>query len=299
MELKWLEDFLSLSKSGNFRISSEQRIVSQPAFSRRIRALENWVGGELIDRTSHPVHLTEAGRLFKPQAQELVQLIYQTRTDINNQNKDNAVKICFSTHSTLAQFFIPSWLKELKPFIDTEHFNVRTDFGSIEDYLSALTDGSVDFFICYEDPCNSILKDQQDAFASIHLGNETLVAVVTPDINGKPSWWLPAKHTNAIPYLHTDATLSVWPIKQHQKIRYPDLTFAPVYQSSIATSLKAMVIEGYGVAWIPHSIVADDLASGRLMRAAEEDDDIPINIKIFRDAACVEPRIEKFWQALL
>ncbi len=45
MELKWLEDFLSLADSGSFSRSAEQRHVSQPAFSRRIRALEAWPGG--------------------------------------------------------------------------------------------------------------------------------------------------------------------------------------------------------------------------------------------------------------
>ena len=69
MELKWLEDFISLSTTGNFRISSEQRFVSQPAFSRRIKSLETWVGAELIDRSIQPVTLTEPGREFNPSAQ--------------------------------------------------------------------------------------------------------------------------------------------------------------------------------------------------------------------------------------
>jgi DNA-binding transcriptional LysR family regulator len=28
--------------------------VTQPAFSRRIQSLENWLGTDLIDRTSYP-----------------------------------------------------------------------------------------------------------------------------------------------------------------------------------------------------------------------------------------------------
>jgi len=68
MDLKWLEDFLCLSNTGNFRVSSEQRCVSQPAFSRRIKALETWVGADLFDRSCHPVVLTDAGKVFKPVA---------------------------------------------------------------------------------------------------------------------------------------------------------------------------------------------------------------------------------------
>jgi DNA-binding transcriptional LysR family regulator len=60
-----------------------------------------------------------------------------------------------------------------------------------------------------------------------------------------------------------------------------------------------MVIEGYGVAWIPRSIVADDLEKGRLVRAAEESDEIPLDIKIYRYEPNSEPGTEKFWQVLL
>ena len=40
MELKWLEDFVSLANTSSFSKSAKQRNVTQPAFSRRIRALE-------------------------------------------------------------------------------------------------------------------------------------------------------------------------------------------------------------------------------------------------------------------
>ena len=62
MELKWLEDFLSLARTGSFSRSAEERHVTQPAFSRRIKSLEIWVGVPLVDRSSYPTHLTPAGQ---------------------------------------------------------------------------------------------------------------------------------------------------------------------------------------------------------------------------------------------
>jgi DNA-binding transcriptional LysR family regulator len=50
MNLIWLEDFLALAATGNFSRAAEDRHSSQPAFSRRIRALEEWVGVDLFDR---------------------------------------------------------------------------------------------------------------------------------------------------------------------------------------------------------------------------------------------------------
>ena len=47
--------------TGNFSQAAELSNISQPAFSRRIKTLEAWVGVTLIDRSRQPVKLTEAG----------------------------------------------------------------------------------------------------------------------------------------------------------------------------------------------------------------------------------------------
>ncbi len=298
MELKWLEDFLSLCGTGNFRISSEQRFVSQPAFSRRIKSLEAWLGAKLIDRTSQPVQLTDAGELFKPVAQEIVRLAYLSRNNIKVLIREEDEKIRFSTLSTLAQFFMPAWLKNLQPDIESELFSVRTDFADVEDYLCALDEGDVDFFICYEDSSETILYDTAK-YTSLHLGVEVLVPVVSPDSNGNPRWWLPSNPEGVIPYLQTQFTPSLWPVRHHLEKRYGNLSFLVVYEATIATALRSMVIEGYGVAWIPLSIIVDDLEKGRVVLAGDENDGIKLDIKIYRNSNLIAPQAEKFWQVLL
>ena len=74
MELIWLEDYLALAETLNFSRAAEARHVTQPAFSRRIRALENWVGADLFARTTHGVALTPAGEHFHNQAEVLTGL---------------------------------------------------------------------------------------------------------------------------------------------------------------------------------------------------------------------------------
>lgn len=311
MELKWLEDFLSLCNSGNFRVSSEQRFVSQPAFSRRIKALETWMGAELIDRSSFPVQPTSAGREFRTVAQDIVNLAYQKRNDIRGQSNADKEKINFSTLNTLAQVFIPAWLKELEPYHEAETFSVRTDFRSVDGYLIALEEGHVDFFICYEDQTGSIMIDPEK-YPSLKLGVESIVPVVSPDSSGEPNWWLPSKPQRPIPHLSTKAHLSrtsrhhlekryglSQPVRHHIEKNYGDLTFVPVYEASTATSIKAMAVEGYGVAWLPKSIVLDELGNGGLVRAADEADDITVDIKIFRFADSIDDRVERFWQMLV
>lgn len=73
IETKWLYDFLTLEACRNFCQAAKDRNLSQPAFSRRIKALESAIGVVLFDRTTSPLQLTEEGRLFHSQTRSLVQ----------------------------------------------------------------------------------------------------------------------------------------------------------------------------------------------------------------------------------
>lgn len=297
MEIKWLHDFLMLNSEGNFRIAAQKRSVSQPAFSRRIKALEIWIGAPLIDRSIHPSQLTEAGKLFLPVAQKIVDLAKASKNEVQTHIREDRERIGFATISSLAQIFIPGWLKTLRPFMDACQFEVKTDFDTIKDYFGVLEDNSLDFFICYEDPKYRFFEDEQ-LFTSLKLGVESLVPVVSPSPDGSPRWWLPETHGAPIPCLHTLSDKSPSPIRHHMENKYNNISFKSVYDSSSGPTLKAMAIEGFGLAWVPQSHIVDDLAAGRLVRAAEPADDILVDIRIYRCLRYDEPRVEKFWDVL-
>jgi DNA-binding transcriptional LysR family regulator len=298
MELKWLKDFLALSALGNFRMAAQQRSVSQPAFSRRIQAIEAWIGTTLIDRSGQPSQLTEAGRVFLPVAQRIVDLAEAGKEDVQTLVREDKEKIRFSTLTTLAHVFMPSWLKSLQPYIVADQFIVRTEYDTVADYFAAVQDNSVDFFICYEDPRNRLFNNDS-VFASLKLGEATLVPVISPDDKGAPRWWLPDSPTGPIPCLHTLVENSPSPVRYHMASKYSHLTFKSVYESSSAPTLKAMAIEGFGLAWIPSAYVAADLALGRLVRAADPVDDLFVEINIYRSTKHDKLRVERFWQVLV
>ncbi len=298
MEIKWLRDFLVLCAEGNFRIAAEHRNVSQPAFSRRIQALEGWVGTQLIDRTCKPSQLTKAGELFYPVAVEIVKLADTGKTEIQAHVLKETEKMRFSTLSTLSQVFIPAWLKSLQPHIDATQFVVKTHYATIKDYFTALDENHVDLFISYLNPKVGLLGDTS-LFASLRLGEETFVPVISPNKNGTPRLWLPDRPKAPIPCLHTHTYQSPWPIKNHMEQKYSDLTFETVYDSSSGSTLKEMAIQGFGLAWLPRSLVADSLENGQLVRADEPIRDILVDIRIYRSLKTNEPRVDKFWQALI
>jgi DNA-binding transcriptional LysR family regulator len=70
-----LRTFISLSEEGSFTTSGKRLRKSQSAISLQIAGLERQFGLRLIDRTTRPIKLTEAGRVF---LQFSIQIVNQT-----------------------------------------------------------------------------------------------------------------------------------------------------------------------------------------------------------------------------
>ena len=65
MELRHLRYFVAVADAGSLTVAAEQKLhTSQPSLSRQIRALEQEVGVQLINRSAHGVELTSAGKAF-------------------------------------------------------------------------------------------------------------------------------------------------------------------------------------------------------------------------------------------
>src|SRR5208283_4566638 len=70
----------------------------------------------------------------------------------------------------------------------------------------------------------------------------------------------------------------------------------PTFTSHLAKLLVTMALDGRGMAWLPDSLISEDLAAGRLVRAGDKEWDIPIEIHLFRPRSRLSPVAEKFWK---
>src|SRR5216110_1533696 len=110
MNMIWLDDFLTLAASGSFSRAAQERHMTQPAFSRRIRALEEWLGVVLVDRTTHPATLTEPGEWLRSLAQDLLARVARMPDEaLAVADASSATLRIASTHA-LSLTFMPGWL---------------------------------------------------------------------------------------------------------------------------------------------------------------------------------------------
>lgn len=72
MDLRQIEYFLVVARQQNFTRAARAMGVAQPALSQQMKRLEEELGVLLLDRTTRPLTLTEAGRAFEVRAERIL-----------------------------------------------------------------------------------------------------------------------------------------------------------------------------------------------------------------------------------
>jgi DNA-binding transcriptional LysR family regulator len=293
MEIKWLEDFLSLVETHSFSRSAELRHVTQPAFSRRIRALEAWLGADLIDRTSYPTRLTPAGESFHSHAVALLAASNAARAEARGETPLAKDTLRFALPHTLALTFFPKWLASIESGFGA--VASRLIATNVHDAVMTLVEGGCDLLICYHHPRQPVQLDPA-RYEMLQLGLETL-RPYSAIAKGAVRYLLPGRAAQPLPYLAytPNAYLS----------RMADLALegAPkraylrkLYETDMAEGLKVMALEGHGVAFLPQSAVTRELKQKQLAAAGGAEWAVEMEVRIYRERQGSTPFVERLWR---
>lgn len=292
MDLAWLEDFLKLAEDGNFSRAAEARNLSQPAFSRRIRGLEEWVGATLIDRDTHRIALTPAGTAFRGVAEETLRRLALGRDEAREIGASQAAIIRFAATHALSVTFFPAWLRSFADMQDHGTISLVADTMAACERL--MRDGQVDLLLCHVHPAAATSLDP-GAFRAVTLGWDRLVPVSSPE-GDAPRFRLPGQPAAPLPYLAFDAQSGMGRILDASGVMTAgQAMLRPVFRSHLAGALLHMARGGMGLAWAPLSLCQEDLAAGRLVRAGDESWEVPLEIRLFRPKARRSHTLEDFW----
>jgi DNA-binding transcriptional LysR family regulator len=296
MNIDWLEDFLSLAATASFSRSAEARHVTQPALSRRIRQLEDWIGATLVDRATFPVRLTPAGEAFATAARDALRILHDIRDQLRGEQGARTNTLTFASVHTLSLTFFPRWIRHLETDLPGLRASLTIDHSSMALRVAALSDGACDFLLTYAHRSAPFILDTT-RFADCQLGSERIIPVSAPGPSGQALHSLDAGDDKPAQYLSYGAGSFMFHVVQDLiDVRRPRL--AVKYENSTAEGLKAMALEGWGLAWTPESIVSDDLARGRLVRAGAAAWDREVDIRIYRSTNNRRRIVERAWASI-
>lgn len=289
LELKWLEDFLSVVEKGHFARAADARNITQSAFSRRIKSLELWAGTELLDRSQHPVSLTKAGRDFLPHAQEIVRRSYEARAEAIDYSRIAETGVTIACLHTLALFRVPSMIAELREKVGGFETTIVADTRTVEEYIESLYSGTSDLFICYRNPGFQFDIDPTE-FPRIDIGTDRVLPYIRRQDYSEDL--LEAKgHT--IPYLEYAGTSFMSRVVEHNLKRMPfKKRLKTVYRGTLAESLCTAAISGLGLAWLPESVVVSNPRSD-VLRCVSVESPAHMQISVFSAANNRRPIVQK------
>ncbi|HDZ47035.1 MAG TPA: LysR family transcriptional regulator [Halomonas sp.] len=289
MELVWLEDFIALAEHGSFVRAAEARHITQPAFSRRIRSLEQWMGVSLFVRTPQGTTLTEAGRHILANVFEATSRLYRLRSEAQEVAGNMAKTLSFAATHSLSFTFFPRWIRQVDNGAPIEAIRLHSD--SMAGCEQLLVHGEVPFLLCHRHPdVPSMLASEH--FVSKQVGEDTLIALMSSASRQDIS-------ANQQPYLAYTEASGLGRIVSHRLYGKADvLALKPQFSSHLAAVLMSMALEGKGVAWLPKSLSEQEINEGRLIRVLEQYWDIPLQIHLVRPLASVSAAAEEFWAKL-
>ena len=299
LDMEWLEDFLALADTGNFSRAAEARAIAQPAFSRHIRSLEEWMGVDLVDRSAHPAELTAAGKRFHPLLKEVLSALEAARIKAHAAHDEAAASLRFAATHVLSLHFFPRWLAGLEERLRMGP--VQTVSDSMQGCEELMLQRRVQFVLCYGADGSAGRLDE-GGYPVARLGGDLLVPVTAADDAGRP--------------LHRVGDGAVLPVLAygegsalgrilHQRLR---AVFAPapgdrpmhpvsvVFTAVNGALLRTMALQGRGVAWLPETLVAEDLRAGRLADAGDGGHRVPVDIRLYRQRAEMAPVAESLWE---
>ncbi|EEW0786100.1 hypochlorite stress DNA-binding transcriptional regulator HypT [Escherichia albertii] len=288
IETKWLYDFLTLEACRHFSQAAKERNLSQPAFSRRIKALEAAIGVALFDRTTTPLQLTEEGRLFHSQTRSLLQQLECNLGELNGQNLLGVPNIKIAAAHSLSLSVLPKLVNSLTAY--GGEFVYHVEAIDVVQAVNTLREGKSDFIISFRD------EDlMQSPFCCLKLFESELYPVCAADAQGQPVFDITQPQ---VPLLNYTATSYMGRLVNRHLAEVGGITGRTIFISSMSELLKNMALNGYGIAWLPIWSIIDELQTKRLICLDSAKLTVPIQAYIYRMNTRLNRTAENLWRIL-
>ncbi|MEH6726805.1 MAG: LysR family transcriptional regulator [Hyphomicrobiales bacterium] len=298
MDIDWLKDFEALVEQRNFSRAAEDRNVSQPAFSRRIRALEEDVGVKLINRQTLPLSLTPAGEVFLPQARLMLRTYHETLERCQSIEAATENTVRFATSQSL---YLTHFKTHIAPLVEQGGLDIDLNSTSwaAGQFVSALQQRYCDVILIFWHPAMDFLAPLEIGKCDyLTLSKEDFLPVSKMGATG-PMHVLKRndkKPVSLLSYGTASALRSVQDFMLRQDIDGPNILV--VNQNALANSVKAMIMEGFGLGWLPRELCKEELSNGQLQIVGDETYVSQLEVRLYRAKENSNPTLNRLWDQM-
>ena len=278
MDLNCLESFLALLEHGSFTRAAKAQHLSQPAFSRRIRSLEHWIGAELVDRSTFPVVLTHAGTSFHAEATQTVSGLAAVRDHVRGRQHMPRQAVTVALSHTLATAYFASWWHEVEPIAKSVPCHLLPS--NTLDAYEALHHGGCDLLLAYVDPAHPLGIDT-DKVEWVPVAHDRLSPCSA--VSGTQAMYtLPPPVGHRVPFLSHGSGAFLGRVTDRALSCGTDLALQPAIQCDLTETLYRLVVAGRGVAWLPGLLTQPAVDERLIVRVGGGRWDVDLQVRLYR-----------------
>ena len=260
MRLEWLEDLVAILESGSFNEAAARRFVTQPAFSRRIRAIEDYVGAELFDRERKPVGLREPISVHQDDIKRIVAQTRDLLYELRRQSRESHNRIVIASQHAITATLAARVVYALSDRMD---ISVRLKSGNRDEIHALLMTKQADLLLNYQS-ASEAASDEDRFIERQLLGQERLIPVFPPQYL---TWLDERLGQGELPIVAypSDAFLG-WIFNEEllAQMQERDLVRRKV-ETALTLAALELAVNGVGVAWVPESLANNHLSNKLLV----------------------------------
>lgn len=265
MNVRFLETFIWVAQLRSFKAAAVKCNLTQAAISGRIAALEEEFNQPLFERKARSVHLTQAGRMLLPYAQQMVEasksMLHLMHDELPLRRRLRLGVIESITHS-----WFPELMQGLERELPDAQIEITTE--SARRLHQLMRNGEVDIALQADPIVEEGMYNRE--LGAMRMG---WICLASSDVPGRmslselTSWPIITFPRDSQPYmslLHIMEKNGVWPHNMH-------------FVSSIGASRK-LLEQGIGIATLPLACARPFIESGdyRLIQCDHALADMPL-----------------------
>jgi len=277
MRLAWLEDLVAVLRTGSLTRAAQFRHVTQPAFSRRIKSIEAYLGVALFDRSHKPAQLSTVVLAQQDKLEQLVKDFHDVLYEFRHQDRVLKNQIVIASQHAITTAITPTLVKQLATDIV---MHVRLLAANRDECLALLLTGQADLALVYRTAQGTWPLDA-GFIEQIEFGEDRLV----PVFNTQAATTLTAQcESGELPIITYPSDVFLGEVMQRYVL--PDLRarffLIEKTQSALTSAVLQLALDGVGVGWVPQSLAAKEIGYGNLTNLGDLFGDAALNMGAVR-----------------
>ncbi|WP_349370199.1 LysR family transcriptional regulator [Salinarimonas sp.] len=293
MRLEWLEDILAVAETGSFQAAAERRRLTQPAFSRRLRAIEESLGVALFDRSSKPARVLPHALEEVERMRDLAAGLRELSARLRERDRTRRNRLVIACQHAITTSTAPALIERLSGL----DLDIRLRSANRDECLAHLMTRHADVALFYDVEGGAPIAGA-DFLTLADIGVETLTPVFAA---GTVDALNEAYGRGELPVVGYPKDVFLGAVQR--RLILPRLGHAGALRTRLETALTLAALQcarsGIGVAWVPRSLAMDDLARGALVDLGGSLPVVEMRLVAARARGAAPPAVAAAWPEIV